>query len=114
MQKLRIRTPLSYRNRAVLYIFRRVLCIDLDRMIRVTAMMISRIPIARLGVKGSLNTNTPTHTAVIGSTAPNTAVSVPPIPSYLLYGGDIGDDGRNDRQQDQIGKGYPSGIGCMP
>ena len=42
-------------------------------------MMISRMPTARLGVKGSLKTNIPTHTAVIGSTAPNTAVSVPPI-----------------------------------
>ena len=66
-------------------------------------MMISRMPTARLGVKGSLKTNIPTHTAVIGSTAPNTAVSVR---RYCdgKHEGDIRDNCRNDRQQYQIDK----------
>ena len=48
-------------------------------MMMLTAKMINKIPIASCSVKGSPNTKIPTNTAVTGSVAPNTAVSVPPI-----------------------------------
>ena len=51
----------------------------LDRIINVTATIISKIPKARSGVKGSPKTKTPTQTAVTGSVAPSTEVRVEPI-----------------------------------
>lgn len=45
----------------------------------VTATIIRNIPSARWGVNGSLKINIPTHTAVTGSIAPKTEVSVEPM-----------------------------------
>ena len=48
-------------------------------MITVTAVIMSIIPKPTLFVKGSPNMKIPTHTAVTGSIAPKTEVSVEPI-----------------------------------
>lgn len=49
------------------------------RMITVTAVIISAIPMPILLVNGSPNIKIPTLTAVTGSIAPNTEVSVEPM-----------------------------------
>lgn len=49
------------------------------RIMTVTAEMMSRMPSAMLRVNGSPKMAMPTHTAVTGSIAPNTDVSVEPM-----------------------------------
>ena len=48
-------------------------------MITITAEIMSRMPIPMLRVKGSPNIKIPTQTAVTGSMAPSTEVSVEPM-----------------------------------
>ena len=86
----------------------------LERMIMVTAMIIRRMPMARLNVNGSPKTSTPTKTAVTGSIAPNTAVSVPPIlwtaSTRVIFEMTVGTIARSIRLISYI----MSGIGCIP
>lgn len=93
---------------------RRAFCMLLERMIMVTAMIIRRMPMARLNVNGSPKTSTPTKTAVTGSIAPNTAVSVPPIlwtaSTRVIFEMTVGTIARSIRLTSDI----VSGIGCIP
>ena len=59
--------------------FYRSVTYHLFRIMTVTAEIMSRIPSAMLRVSGSPKMVMPTHTAVTGSMAPNTDVSVEPM-----------------------------------
>ena len=85
-----------------------------ERIISVTATIINDMPRASDEVKGSLKTNTPIHTAVSGSIAPKTEVSVPPIrrtaSTRVILEITVGNTARRKRFNTDI----PSGMGWIP